>query len=74
MSRIQITVAELDSILESNQDTIYWENGIPKTRREIFDDCKIIAIELDNTFKHSRLRPCISIYVGERTREEREKT
>lgn len=61
MEKKKITVADLDNLLYPKSAVTYWQDGKPKPRREIFDNCEIICIE-----NNRRPDPCIDVYVGDR--------
>lgn len=65
----KITIAQLDAVLSPASDVTYWQRGMPVPRRDIFDDCEVFAIELDNQVINGRARSRIAVYVGERISE-----
>lgn len=66
----KITVAQLDTILSPESPVTYWQNDMPVSRRDIFDDCEVIAVELDESIINGRAKPCISVYVGKRASQQ----
>ena len=62
----KITVLELDAILSPASPITYWQGGMPMQRRDIFDDCEVVSVELDTTYRSGRDVPCIAVYIGER--------
>lgn len=70
MSNEKTTVLELDTILSPASPVTYWQGGMPVQRRDIFDDCEVVSVELDDQFINGRPSPCIAVYVGERVRRD----
>ncbi len=62
----KITVAQLDAILSPASTIAYWQDGRPVPRRDIFDDCEVVSVEMDDNIVNGRARPCIAVYVGAR--------
>ena len=65
----KITLTQLDTILSPASPVTYWQDGMPVQRRDIFDDCEVVSVELDDQVINGRLRPCIAVYVGDRIRK-----
>lgn len=64
--RNKIAVSALDSVLTRAFPVTYWQDGIQVSRRDIFDDCEVIAIDLDFPSFDGCLRTHIAVYVGDR--------
>lgn len=62
----KVTIAQVDAILSPASHVTYWQGGVQVPRREIFDDCEVLCVELDDQIINGRSRPCIAVYVGER--------
>ena len=65
----KVTIAQVDAILSLASPVTYWQGGMPAQRRDIFDDCEVVSIELDRQFTGGRPIPCIAVYVGDRVRK-----
>lgn len=63
-----MTISQVDAILSPASPVTYWQGGMQVPRREIFDDCEVVSVKLDDQFVNGQLRPCIAVYVGERIR------
>lgn len=62
----KITLTQLDTILSPVSPVTYWQDGMPVQRRDIFDDCEVVSVGLDNQSINGRPSPQIAVYVGER--------
>lgn len=65
----KITLTQLDAILSPVSPVTYWQDGMPVQRRDIFDDCEVVSVGLDNQVINGRLKSCIAVYVGGRIRK-----
>lgn len=65
----KITIAQLDAVLSPASDVTYWQGGMRVPRRDIFDDCEVVAVELDDQIRNGRSSPCIAVYAGKRIRK-----
>lgn len=62
----KIAVIQLDAVLPPASLVTYWQDGKPVPRRDIFDDCEVVAVKLDENTANGQAKPNISIYVGKR--------
>lgn len=65
----KVTIAQMDAILSPASPVIYWQGWMPVQRKDIFDDCEVVSVELDDQFINGRPSPCIVVYVGNRIRK-----
>ena len=65
----KVTIAQVDAILSPASPVTYWQGGMSVQRRDIFDDCEVVSVELDDRFINGRPSSCIAVYVGDRIRK-----
>lgn len=68
MSDRKVTVADIDGLLSPTSPVMYWQDGWPVSRRDIFDDCEVVKLELDTRDVNWSKNSCIAVYVGDRTK------